>query len=196
MIYTMKEVLDNYINKELQMPRAMDAYKVENVWTKINSTAIAENAVPDKLVSGTLFLNVKNSAWAQQISLMKTDILMALNRSLGANVVSDIRTRTGLLERKETEKKETTQAKCASCGVEFLGEEENCPICSREKKQGALKMLFRKVNRNPKITFSEAKRDVPGINDVDFRRVKRDLNAMVMDKKERERRNRGREKSK
>jgi len=195
MAYLLNVLLHNYINKELGMPRALDAYKIENAWAKISSASIAENALPDKLIGGTLYLNVRNSAWAQQVSMMKADILSGLNKELGACVVNDIRTRTGLPEKKEEARGSKARAVCGSCGVEFLGEGENCPICSREKKQGALKMLYRKVNRNPKITFSEAKREIPGINDVDFRRVKRDLNAIMVDKKERERRNRGKEKS-
>lgn len=179
MTIKLKEILNDYIEKTLGIPRVMEEYKIANAWQKVNPAKIAENALPEKLVGGVLFLNVKNSAWAQQISLMKTDIALRLNEELGGRVVSDIRTRTGFIEKVDgDQKKEIKENKCPSCGASHYGIEISCAICSREKKQADISALYRMANREPRLTLLEAKKEFPGTTDLDFRRVKRELSAL------------------
>lgn len=185
MILQLKEVLKKYIDENLGISRLSEELKITSAWGKLGSLSAFEHATPEKLVGGVLYLNVKDSAWAQQIYLMKPDILSRLNETLGEGAVADIRLRTGFAEGKKGEAAGRLLTRtCGLCNVGFYGTEEFCPICSREKKQKAFIGLYRLADKNPKLTFSDAKREVPELRDIEFRRIKRDVNARKREKLE------------
>lgn len=51
----------------------------------------------------TLVVRTKNSVWANELTLLKTDILSRLNRAIGGRVLTDIRFEIGALEPKPVE---------------------------------------------------------------------------------------------
>jgi predicted nucleic acid-binding Zn ribbon protein len=66
----------------------------EHAWRRAVGARIADRAKPISLENGTLIIKVATSAWAHELSLMKTDLL----KPLAAYGVKDIRFRVGAVE--------------------------------------------------------------------------------------------------
>lgn len=178
-----KDVIEKLIRAQVMAPRAFEEYRIANAWTAVNPPNISANAQPDKLVGGVLFLNVTNSAWAQQISMMKSDIANKINEALGERVIIDIKLRTGIISEAERETiKERPENKCPVCSASHYGEEAVCNICAREQKQERMSKLYRLVNTDPKMSFKAAKSEAPGITDSEYRRAKSELLAIKNEK--------------
>jgi len=191
MIVQIKEILSEVLKESPGMPRVLEEHKIASAWGKINPANVAENSSPEKLVGGVLYINAKNSAWAQQISISKAEIILKLNASLGDKIIRDIRTRTGSI--REPERKEEKPSKvCSACGVEFRGEGGLCATCLRQTTQEKKIRTIRLAESSPRIRIEEAREFIPGITEEELRRAKRDVVARKADQNYRERRNRGR----
>lgn len=69
-------------------------YKTQMIffyWDQIVGDGIASKAVPAKVSFGTLFLTAKNSVWANNLLMMKLDLLEKINSFLGEKLIRDIR---------------------------------------------------------------------------------------------------------
>ena len=60
-------------------------------WESLVGEHIAKAASAVKIVKGVLFVKVKSSAWRNELSLRKQEIVGTLNTALGREVVKDIR---------------------------------------------------------------------------------------------------------
>ncbi|HXC93028.1 MAG TPA: DUF721 domain-containing protein, partial [Geobacteraceae bacterium] len=69
------------------------------VWEEAVGAQIASKASPASIRDGVLTLRVKGSAWMQQLSLMKHDIIFQLNSIIGEQVVSDLVFKQGTVNR-------------------------------------------------------------------------------------------------
>jgi hypothetical protein len=196
MIVQIKDILKKVVEEKLGAPRVLEEVRIKDAWGKANPSNIIENATPDKFVGGVLYLGVKNSTWAQQIHLLRGDIISRLNSALGEKLVKDIKVRAGFEKETKKEVKERPIQVCSTCGVEFFGEHTLCAICFRQNRSEREIRLIRLIEKNPKLTYETAKYHVPGINDVDFHRAQRDIIARKSDQEYRERRNSGRKKAK
>lgn len=81
-------------------PRAPDDARVATVmglWDRAMPPRIAKNARPVRLFRGTLTVHVATSAWAQELTLAKTDLLAWLNKRAPDAGVRDLRARVGPL---------------------------------------------------------------------------------------------------
>lgn len=58
---------------------------------------LRQRSEPEKLRGATLFVRVNSSAVAHELTMLKGEILMRMAEALGAQMVSDIRTRVGPL---------------------------------------------------------------------------------------------------
>jgi hypothetical protein len=191
MTVLIKEILNKMIEENAQMPRVLWEFKISNAWSKINSANVAQNSAPDKLIGGVLYVNAKNSAWAQQINLLKSDIMLKLNAFMGEQAVKDIRLRTGLVGVPSPTVKEKPKKNCVECKVEFSGDEALCPSCFRKAKHEKNIALLRLVEQNPKIGLHAAESFVEGTSDIELHRAKRDVLGRKADQNDRARRNRG-----
>lgn len=194
MTVLIRDILENVVNKELGIPRAFDEYKVFSAWAKSDLDSIKIKASPDRFFNGVLFLKVKDSAWAQQITMLRPQIISNINRVLGQTLVNDLKVRTGQRdepEQKESKKRERT---CPECSAIHRGSNDTCEVCLRKNKQELELKLCKLIDKNPKLTFSLALKQMPGIKETDYRRAKREILARIADKKRFERRNNGREK--
>ncbi|NLB74126.1 MAG: DUF721 domain-containing protein [Firmicutes bacterium] len=63
------------------------------MWEEIVGPAAAKVSSAVVCKDGILFIEVKNSVWAQELSLLKRDIIKRLNRRLGRGTIKDIRFR-------------------------------------------------------------------------------------------------------
>jgi RNA polymerase subunit RPABC4/transcription elongation factor Spt4 len=191
MVIQIKEILDKLIDGNPGIPRVLWEFKIASAWAKINPPNVAQNSSPDKLVGGVLYINARNSAWAQQINLMKPEIILKLNAFIGERAVGDIRLKTGFAPEAARGAAERPKKSCRECGVEFAGGEELCPSCLRRAKKEKEIKLIKLVERDPKIGVREAGKLVPNVSEIELHRVKRDVMARKADRDYRARRRRG-----
>ena len=57
----------------------------------------ARHAQPDRLANKTLFVRAETAAIAQELTLVRAELLERMAEELGAGLVEDLRTRTGPL---------------------------------------------------------------------------------------------------
>lgn len=71
-------------------------YKVQLIffyWKKIVGETIAAQAFPANVSYGVLTLTAKNSVWANNLMMMKIDLISKINRFIGDTIIKDIRFR-------------------------------------------------------------------------------------------------------
>jgi hypothetical protein len=192
MVVQLKEILDKILEGNQGIPRASRELKISSAWGKVNLSGVAQNSSPDKLVGGVLYINAKNSAWAQQINLLKPEIILKLNTLIGEQAIKDIRLKTGFTGEIVKRTQEKPKNVCRGCGVEYFGEDGLCPTCLRQTKKEKEIQLIRLVESNPKIKLEQANSLIEGITAVELHRAKRDVTARKADRDFRERRKRGR----
>jgi hypothetical protein len=72
-------------------------------WEEAVGSHIASKATPVAFRDGTLTVRVSGSAWMQQLSLMKRDIISHLNDAIGFPLVHDLFFRQGTIQKEEVE---------------------------------------------------------------------------------------------
>ncbi len=60
-------------------------------WADIVGSTIASNTDPEKVEHGILTIRVATPAWRQELLFKKTTIIDKLNKSLGKQIIRDIR---------------------------------------------------------------------------------------------------------
>ncbi|MCL6472849.1 MAG: DUF721 domain-containing protein [Firmicutes bacterium] len=65
--------------------------KVFSAWEEIVGSAVKNNAVPQKIKGGILFIKTKNPSWANELKVLSDNIKKRINESVGAQVVHEIR---------------------------------------------------------------------------------------------------------
>ncbi len=64
-----------------------------HIWEDIVGPTTAKVSAAVACKDGILFVEVKNSVWASELSLLKRDIIKRMNRRLGRGTIKDIRFR-------------------------------------------------------------------------------------------------------
>ena len=114
--YKPMESLGNVLTKSL-LKRGLSSpvkqHDVREVWESAVGKDIARNAKPAMLKKGMLYVHVKNSTWMQELSLLKENLIEAINSKLGREDVVEMRFKiTEFSELKpETEKKRSAKEK-------------------------------------------------------------------------------------
>lgn len=78
--------------------RRLRESRVWQVWGEAVGPQIAAKSQPAAFRDGTLTVRVTGSAWMQQLSLMKQEIIAQLNEAIGADLVVDIFFKQGRLD--------------------------------------------------------------------------------------------------
>lgn len=76
-------------------------YRVFSLWRKAVGPGIARHAQPAAIRGKRLTVVVDSSAWMQQLSLMKPEVLSRVNDRLGPDGIESITLKLGELERAE-----------------------------------------------------------------------------------------------
>jgi predicted nucleic acid-binding Zn ribbon protein len=76
---------------ELGIREKIAEYDAVLQWESLVGEHIAKAASAVKIVKGVLFVKVKSSAWRNELSLRKQEIIGTLNTALGQEIVKDIR---------------------------------------------------------------------------------------------------------
>ncbi len=98
------ERLSSLLNKTLAshgLTTRLKEYRVVGRWEKIVGKVIARHAQPSSLRGKKLSVAVDSSAWMQQLSLLKPDLIEKLNHGLGAGSIQDITFKMGNIVRDE-----------------------------------------------------------------------------------------------
>jgi predicted nucleic acid-binding Zn ribbon protein len=82
-------VLDQSL-KRLELGKRLDEYAVWPIWNDVVGKVVANNAQPEKIRNGTLFIKVSSPVWMQQLQYMKEMIAEKLNQRLGAEIVKNL----------------------------------------------------------------------------------------------------------
>ena len=69
--------------------------RVQELWERTTGPAIAAAAIPTAERDGVLTVRCAAAVWAQELDLMAFDLLPRLNAALGAEVIRELRCRTG-----------------------------------------------------------------------------------------------------
>jgi len=85
--------------------------KAWQFWEEAVGSHIAGKATPVAFRDGTLTVRVSGSAWMQQLSLMKPDIISHLNSAIGEPLVDDIFFKQGTIAKKNEERTESALPK-------------------------------------------------------------------------------------
>jgi hypothetical protein len=73
-------------------------YRVFSLWEKAVGPGIARHAQPSSIRGRRLTVTVDSSAWMQQLSLLKPEIIAKVNDRLGTDGIENITLRLGELE--------------------------------------------------------------------------------------------------
>lgn len=92
--------------------------KAWQFWEEAVGAHIAGKATPVAFRDGTLTVRVSGSAWMQQLSLMKPDIISHLNSAIGEPLVTDIFFRQGTIQQKIAQQTDSVVQKRALTAVE------------------------------------------------------------------------------
>ena len=79
--------------RSLGMNNKYKAQLIFFYWQKIVGEAIAAQASPADISFGTLVLTARSSVWANNLLMMKLDLIAKINRFVGDTVIKDIRFR-------------------------------------------------------------------------------------------------------
>lgn len=85
--------------RRLNLDTKMRGYAVWGVWDQAVGETVAQQAQPNFVRGGILFVRCSSSAWMQQLHFMKVTIREELNRLLGKEVIKDIRFQMGTISR-------------------------------------------------------------------------------------------------
>ena len=68
----------------------IEGYNLFSSWQTILPPKIAGNTKPIKIQNNTLFLMVKNHIWANEIRIIKSEIIDIINKKAGHNQIEEI----------------------------------------------------------------------------------------------------------
>jgi len=89
------------ILRERGLVGRLKEYRLFSRWEDIVGDTIARHARPVSVRGNRLYLAVDSSAWSQQLSQLKPELLEKINLNLGREAVKDITFRLGGMERTE-----------------------------------------------------------------------------------------------
>jgi predicted nucleic acid-binding Zn ribbon protein len=76
----------------------MKEYRLFGQWERAVGTVIAVHARPSAIRGKKLTVTVDSSAWMQQLSLLKPEIIVKVNQCLGEDAVNELTLRLGELD--------------------------------------------------------------------------------------------------
>lgn len=89
--------------KRLDLTPRLEEYGIWPIWNEVVGKAIANNAQPEKIRNGTLFVKVSSPVWMQQLQFMKEMIAEKLNQRLKSDAVKTIFFMVGRIDPPENE---------------------------------------------------------------------------------------------
>ena len=82
-----------------ELAQALRPHMAKVKWEAVVGTQVASVTQVEAVRDGVLFVRVKNSVWANELTLLKDDMVRRLNLTLGGRVITDIHFKGGGLRR-------------------------------------------------------------------------------------------------
>lgn len=83
--------LVNHSLEDLGLQQKMREYQAVEKWQDVVGPHIAASSAAEKVRDGILFVCCKSSAWSNELTLHKPDIIKKLNSAVGKKIITDIR---------------------------------------------------------------------------------------------------------
>lgn len=124
--------------------------KAWQFWEEAVGAHIASKAAPVAFRDGTLTVRVSGSAWMQQLSLMKLDIISQLNNAIGFPLVNDLFFRQGTILKKEDEHTaESVQKRSLSDFEKKQLQERTLTVADPELRQAFISLFSAHIAASP-----------------------------------------------
>lgn len=75
------------------LERGITEQRLFQQWEEVVGAAIAGQTVPQRLRGGILWLQVRDAAWRQELSLMRRELIAKINAWAGEDMVRELRLR-------------------------------------------------------------------------------------------------------
>ena len=79
--------------ERLGLTSGLKSREVVTLWPRVVGVPISRKTEAQDIEAGVLVVNVRESAWMQELYFLKPDIIKKLNRELGETIVKDIKFR-------------------------------------------------------------------------------------------------------
>jgi predicted nucleic acid-binding Zn ribbon protein len=93
-VYRIKDLLGD-AGRRLGLPSAVETGLVWSRWNEIVGSAVAAHAEPSSLKAGVLRVRADSPTWATEIAYLGDEIRASVNRTVGAELVHEVRIWTG-----------------------------------------------------------------------------------------------------
>lgn len=143
------QVLDLSL-KRLDLTPRLDEYRVWPIWNEVVGKIIANNAQPEKIRNGTLFVKVTSPVWMQQLQFMKELIAEKLNQRLKGELVKTIFFMVGRIDAPENESAPESAANLVNQSPRQIDEKFLQAIDDPEVREAFKKLLRSFARRKPK----------------------------------------------
>ena len=90
MLVKINEVIEEVISKT-EIKGGLDRGRVLLSWSEIVGKRVASKTRPYLFKKGTLYIAINSATWAQELNLMKTNLINNINSFLGEKTIKDIR---------------------------------------------------------------------------------------------------------
>jgi predicted nucleic acid-binding Zn ribbon protein len=84
------------IIKDTDIKKRLNESRIFTDWKEIVGSEISKKTRPERISTGTLYLSVTTSIWANELSLMSDMLIEKINSYVGEEVVRKIRFRQNL----------------------------------------------------------------------------------------------------
>ena len=79
------------IVKNVADEKAIDERKAFILWSEVVGKRISNVTSPSKIINGKLIVEVKNSVWRNELTMLKEEILIKYKNKLGSKIINDIK---------------------------------------------------------------------------------------------------------
>lgn len=116
-MYSVKAALWSMM-KHMGMQKQINQRMACLVWDDIVGAEIRANTYPAYVSSGILFVTVRSSSWANQLTFLKRDLVQRLNQNLERKIIRDIRFQVGFVGRNRSAVPSKQEEKMELCELD------------------------------------------------------------------------------
>lgn len=136
-------------NKKNIAQKGYDYYIITSLWDNVVEKYLRERTSPTKIISGRLYVNVLEPILAQQLNLLKKNIIEKINKKLGKEKIKNILFQIGDVEKEK--KKDEVKEKTAKNNKYINSKKKENILMLKGIKTTKLEELYKKSNKYKKI---------------------------------------------
>jgi len=196
-------VFDCLGEKEKGIGRHIKSAALLNLWKTVLGQKVASVSDPLRISDGILFVQAKNSSWANELNYLKRDIISKLNAQAKSKLIKDIRFKVGgfdeekndlrsddvssdafenddiilkienKIKKKEGEKIARGFTKCTLCGQLHMENNPLCFFCRKIKSDERNSFVCRILNDAPWTDLENIKKYIPNLSSEQYSSIKK-----------------------